>query len=183
MAAQRPNTGSPLPTAPPPGSTPEPSGDARAVVITVLALGLAIGVLAAIPNRSRAAATPTMQHGGGKPTTTTTMPVSAPSTTSTTGPGSGSGIKVAILAAAGTSSVSTTRGKLSAAHYSVVPESPIPYSWVSSLTSPVVHYPAGYDSEALQVASTLGIPSSGVTEELSGTSYGSNVIEVFLPPT
>ncbi len=182
MAEQPPSTGSPLPTAPPAGGTPEPPRDGRALLVALGAVALVIGVLASLPARATSAARPGHRGRTAATTTTTTAPAATSSTTSTT-TAPGAGIRVAVLAAAGSPTISSTESKLSTAGYTLVPESSIPYSWVSSLPSPVIHYPSGYHAQALRVASTLGVPSSAVTAEAPGTSYGSDVVEVFLQPT
>jgi hypothetical protein len=152
----------------------------RAVIVTVVAVGLAIGLLAALPGR--APATAGGHRAAPSPPTTTAPPASGSSTTtSTTAADSGPVLHVAVLAPYGAPAVSATEAKLTTAHVLLTHEAAIPSSWVSSLTSPIVHYPYGLDSEALRVASILGIPASSVSEESSGTSDGAQVVEVFLP--
>jgi len=152
--------------------------------VALAATGLAIGLLVAVPSAtSRAAAGRGHHHRGTRPATrptTTTLPAGGSTTTTTTT--SAPVLHVALLAPASASGTATTRSKLRAAHVVLVPEAPIPSSWVSTLGGPQVQYPPGLSSEAAQVARILGVPASAVVAEAPGTSHGAGVIEVFLPP-
>lgn len=149
----------------------------RGVVVTLAAVGLVIGILASLPSGSHKATGATVNDTG-HTTTETTVP-GAGSTTSTTT--AVNAVHVAVLAPAGSPDEQSVRASLLAAHDIIVPEAAIPASWVGSMTAPVIHYPPGLESEALTVASTLKVPSSEVSEEATGTSDGSDVVEVFCP--
>lgn len=168
-----------MPQGPPlPDHSPEaqPERRERGIVVTLAALGLAVALLASIPATAlRPAAA---SHRGGRHSTPTTT---SPATVATSTTLAAAGVHVAVLAAAGTAAVSTTEGKLTAGHDVLVPEPPIPSSWVSSLPGIVVHYPPGLSAEAMGVARVLGVPSADVSAEQPGTSDGADVVEVFLP--
>lgn len=182
MATER-RAPSPPPPGPPgpPGTHEEVPDHARALAVTLVAVVLAVVVLVALPAQSStglpAASTSTT-------TTTTTPHHSTTSTTSTptTTPASAA-IHVAVLAPTGSSDDSTVVAKLTAAHDVLPTEDPIPSSWVSDLAGPVIHYPTGLLAQANEVAVTLGVPASAVTAEPSGSSYGADVVEVFVPAT
>lgn len=145
--------------------------------MSVAALGLTVGVLAVLPTGvSKPGAT---AHHRNTSSPTTTVPVSS-GTTTTSVANAATGVHVAVLAASGTSSASI-ESKLRTAGAVIVPENPIPASWVSSLAGPVIHYPSGLSSAAAAIAHVLGVSSSVVSEELPGTSDGAAVVEVFLP--
>jgi hypothetical protein len=158
----------------------------RGAVVALAATGLAIGLLAAMPTSSatsRAAFGRGHHHRGTRPATTpttTTLPAGGSASTTTTT--SAAVLHVAVLAPSSASATAATKAKLRAAHVVLVPEAPIPSSWVSTLAGPQVQYPPGLSSEAAQVARILGVPASTVVAEAPGTSHGAGVIEVFLPP-
>lgn len=149
----------------------------RAAVLTLAAAGLVVGVLAALPASSTVSRRPPASH----PATGTGTTAGATTTTAPAAASTGSAIHVVVLAPAGAPEAPTVRQRLTAAHYDLVSHAAIPASWVSSLTSSLVRYPAGMSAEAADVARTLGVSASSVSAEPAGTSDGSDVIEVFVP--
>jgi hypothetical protein len=181
MATER-RAPSPPPPGPPgpPGTHEEVPDHARALAVTLVAVVLAVVVLVALPAQSSTGLPPASTS-----TTTTTTPhhsTTSTSSTPTTTPASAA-IHVAVLAPTGSSDDSTVVAKLTAAHDVLPTEDPIPSSWVSDLAGPVIHYPTGLLAQANEVAVTLGVPASAVTAEPSGSSYGADVVEVFVPAT
>jgi hypothetical protein len=181
MATER-RAPSPPPPGPPgpPGTHEEVPDHARALAVTLVAVVLAVVVLVALPAQSS-----TGLPAASTSTTTTTTPhhsTTSTSSTPTTTPASAA-IHVAVLAPTGSSDDSTVVAKLTAAHDVLPTEDPIPSSWVSDLAGPVIHYPTGLLAQANEVAVTLGVPASAVTAEPSGSSYGADVVEVFVPAT
>ena len=181
MATERRAPSPPPPGPPGPPDTHEEVPDhARALAVTLVAGVLAVVVLVALPAQSS-----TGLPAASTSTTTTTTPhhsTTSTSSTPTTTPASAA-IHVAVLAPTGSSDDSTVVAKLTAAHDVLPTEDPIPSSWVSDLAGPVIHYPTGLLAQANEVAVTLGVPASAVTAEPSGSSYGADVVEVFVPAT
>jgi hypothetical protein len=181
MATERRAPSPPPPGPPGPPDTHEEVPDhARALAVTLVAVVLAVVVLVALPAQSS-----TGLPAASTSTTTTTTPhhsTTSTSSTPTTTPASAA-IHVAVLAPTGSSDDSTVVAKLTAAHDVLPTEDPIPSSWVSDLAGPVIHYPTGLLAQANEVAVTLGVPASAVTAEPSGSSYGADVVEVFVPAT
>lgn len=160
----------------PPPPRHETSRDLKAILLTLAGVALVIGVLSSLgPSKP---STATLKTGGSTTTTTTTSPPSSPS--STTAP-AGSAGKVAVLAPTGSPATAGVQQKLTAASYTLVNHAPIPSSWVTNLANPIVRYPNGLYDEAVAVARALGLDSSVVSPEPSGTSDGSDVVEVFVP--
>ncbi|MGO9558513.1 MAG: hypothetical protein ACLPQS_01755 [Acidimicrobiales bacterium] len=164
----------------PPGTHEEVPDRARALAVTLVAVVLAVIVLVALPKQTTAG-----QPAASTSTTTTTAPHHSTTSTSSTPTttNAGAAIHVAVLAPTGSPDDSTVVAKLTAARDILPAESPIPSSWVSDLTSPLIRYPVGLLAQANRVAVTLGVPESAVTAEPPGSSYGANVVEVFLPAT
>ena len=155
--------------------------DLRAIVLTLASLGLSIGVLASISNRTAAAgeASPKDPTSSTSSTTSTTSPsLGGPATTTTSTTPASPG-RVVVLAPAGSPATAGVQQKLTAAHYSLVGHAPIPSSWVTNLTQPIVRYPNGLYDEAVNVAKALGVQA--VSAEPPGTSDGADVVEVFVP--
>ena len=195
-----PGSGTPGSGSPGPGTPDEPPNRLRGVLVALAAVGLGVGVLAVLPSRSGASGRSASSTRSGAPAhsgsgsgggTTTTTSTTAPGSG---GSGSGSGgsttttaaaatVHVALLAPSGAPDGPTLQQKLSSSSFTLVPHSPIPSSWVSALTAPLVRYPSGYQSEAATVSSALGLAASAAQAEPSGTSVGADVIEVFVPTT
>ncbi len=162
----------------PPTRPREQSGQWRGALVTLAVLGLGIGIFAVLPSRpaaSPAKKVPPSSHHRKTPTSSTTS-TTVPATTSST-----PATRVAVLSPAGAPDEPAIVEKLSDAHYTLVHEAAIPSSWVSTLASPLVRYPSGYESEADTVATTLGVSRGVVESEPAGTSDGADVVEVWVP--
>lgn len=157
----------------------DPKRDLKAVFLTLASIGLTIGVLVSISSRPAASADRPPQRPVAATTTTTTTSPSSGGSTSTTSTTAASPGRVVVLAPAGSPATAGVEQKLTAAHFSLVGHAPIPSSWVTNLTEPIVRYPNGLYDEAVNVAKALGV--SAVSAEPPGTSDGADLVEVFVP--
>ncbi len=167
---------------PSPPEPREPGRDLRAIALSLAAVGLTIGVLASLGPAQRAALASSARGRPAAATTTTTSP-KAPSRSAPSSSIPPSAGKVAVLAPVGSPQTSGVESKLTADRYSLVSHAPIPASWVANMTVPIVRYPNGLYTQAVGVAKALGLGPSAVSSEPTGTSVGSDVIEVYVPAT